>query len=134
MSTYKIFKTDETCEKDGVWFELGDAGRFKLARAGGQNKKFKQLLSKLMRPHRRKIQTDTMPEGEAQKLMVKAFSRAVIMDWEGVTDPDGEELAFNYDNCFKVMMDLPDLFSEIHETATENAIYKADIEEDDSKN
>jgi hypothetical protein len=134
MGTYAKFKNSEQHEKEGVWLDLGDAGRFKLARAGGSNKKFARLLSKTFRPYRRRLQTDTVENEEVQDLLIKTYAKTIVIAWEGVTDEDGNEMQFTVENCIKLFKDLPDLFSEIHEAATEAEMFRAQISEDDTKN
>lgn len=134
MGTYAQFKNDEKYERDGVTLDLGDAGKFKIARAGGANKRFEKAFSKAMRPYRRRIETNTVTNDELQKEVVKVFAKTVILGWEGVTGKDGNDLPFTYENCVTVMTDLPDLFREIHEAATEQALFREQISEDDAKN
>lgn len=134
MGTYEQFKNDAKYEKDGITLDLGDAGKFKIARAGGANKNFEREFSKAMRPYRRRIETNNVSNDELQKEVVKVFAKTVILGWEDVTGPDGNDLPFTYENCVTVMTDLPDLFREIHEAATEQALFRAQVNEDDAKN
>ena len=134
MSTYKSFANSEKHEKDGVWLDLGEAGRFKLARAGGANSQFKKLLSKRLRPYRRQLQTDTADEAAMERVLIETFARTVILGWEGVTDREEKPLPYSYENCVTLLTELPDLFREIHEAATEAALYREHIAEEDAKN
>ena len=67
MSLYKLFKTDEKLETDGVWLEYGQTEegkpiRIKIARAGGRNVAFAKALEKATRPYRKAIQTGTLDD------------------------------------------------------------------------
>lgn len=134
MGTYDVFKTDPELEKKGVWLDLGDAGKYLLARAGGSNKAFQKRFESLTKPYRRAIQTETMDNDVADKILVKIYTDCVILGWENVTGRDGEQLEFNRDNCIKLLMDLPDLFTAIRDTATSSAVYREVVREEDSKN
>ena len=62
MSLYKLFKTNENLETDGIWLEYGQTAdgkpiRIKIARAGGHNVAFSKALEKATRPYKKAIQT-----------------------------------------------------------------------------
>jgi len=134
MSTYETFKTDEELEKKGIEIDFGDTGCFLVARAGGANQRFKKASEKKFRPYRRQIESGTIDPKVANRLMVEVFAESVILDWQNVTDENGEEMACTYDNVVKLFTDLPDLFSEIQQEAMKFANYKAMEVEEDLKN
>ena len=47
MDIKKTFATDRQLEEDGAWFDVGDGGRVKVARAG--NQRYRKLLRALTR-------------------------------------------------------------------------------------
>ncbi len=127
---YELFTTDENLEKEGFALEYGEA-TFIIARAGGANKKFQSIMERKMRPYRSAINAGTMDESTAEKLLAEAYADAVILAWDGVTGPDGEELSFTKENVVKVLLDLPDLFRDIQEQSQRVANFtKAGTEED----
>lgn len=135
-SPYEMFGTDADAEKDGVWVEYGDPAAdgfaIKLARAGGKNKKFGKILEKKARPHRRKLQTGTGPEGLAERLLIETFAHTVVLDWKNIKDKDGNEFPFTPKNCIKLFTDLPDLFADVRDEADNiNNFQKAELEEDE---
>ena len=132
MSIYKLFATDSSLEKDGFALEYGDA-TFIIARAGGANKKFQSCIERKMRPYRSAINSGTMDEKTAQKLLAEAYAEAIILAWEGVTDQDDEPLEFTKENVIKVLIDLPDLFIDIQEQSTKVANFTIAEASEDAK-
>ena len=134
MSTYESFRTDPKLEQEGIELDLGEAGQFQLARAGGANKRYQKRLQALMRPHRRLLQAGELPEEVAQKVLAQVYAECIILDWENVTGPDGEELKFSVENCVRLMLDLPDLFVTVRATAEDATLYRQVIREVDAGN
>lgn len=133
-STYAAYKTDESRETKGVILDLGDAGKYRIARAGGANQKFQKRLAAITKPYRRAIQTGNIDEKLADSLMAKVYAETVLLSWEDVTGEDGQPLPFNVDNAVKLFTDLPDLFKDIRQTADDASLFRLDIVETDAKN
>lgn len=133
-STYSAYKTDAARETKGVLLDLGDAGKFRIARAGGANATFQKRLAALTKPHRRAIQTGNVDEDVANRLMVQVYCETVLLGWEGVTDEDGAELGFSVAAAVKLLVDLPDLFKDIRQTADDASLFRLDLLETDAKN
>ena len=117
MSTvYQAFETSKDLEQAGIVVDYG-AFKFTIARAGGANRKFSNLLDRKLRPHRRAIQAGMFDDDTAQRVLAECYAEAVILGWEGVTDRDGNPLAFTRDNCVRLLLDLPGLFEDLREQA-----------------
>jgi len=134
MGTYRQFQTSARHEQEGIELDLGEAGIFRIARAGGANKRYQKRLEALLKPYRRAIQTETMSNEKAQELLAQVYAETVILGWDNVTGPDDEPLEFNVENCTKLLIDLPDLFRTIRETAENAALYRETILEEDAGN
>lgn len=134
MSTYKQFQTDTSLETSGIRLNLGAAGTFIIARAGGSNEKFARRMLSATKPFRRAIANETMDHKEADRLTARVFAETVVLGWEGVTGPDGKELAFNVDNAVKLFTDLPDLFAEIRRASSDAALFRKEILEAEAGN
>lgn len=131
MGTYGAFGTDESLEKKGIEIDYGDAGTFLVARAGGANKKFQKMVEQKFRPYRRQVQAGTMDNDVADRLLAEVFASTVLIDWDGVTDEQGEEMACTAENAVKLFTDLPDLFSDLREQAQEASNFQAlEVEND----
>lgn len=120
---YEAFETDPELEKDGVWFDFGDFGRMKLARAGGANQAFSSKLAAAYRPYRRQLELGALPEDKAKSVLQTVFADTVVKGFEFV-DRDGHPIEFNRGNVLKLFVDLPDLFDWAHKQANEMAAYR----------
>jgi len=128
MGTYDHFKRNEDREQHGIILDLGEVGKFKLARAGGSNKKYQQALERGMRPHRKSFQQGTMGDEVANKVLLDAFIEAVLLGWSGVTDHAGKELAYTKDNARKLMNDLPDLFATLRDASSDMSLFRDEVQ------
>lgn len=127
---YALYETDGNYETNGIDLEVAEGVRFRVARAGGSNKKYQQVLSKLIKPYQRQFENGTLDEGKAGEIMQQAFIRGCLLGWQGVTDRNGEPMEFNEGNALKLFGDLPDLFEQLQEQAKKVSNYRSeDIEE-----
>jgi hypothetical protein len=143
MSTmYEMFATDEDAESAGIYIDYGDF-RVKLARAGGRNRDFARVLNLKTKPYKRAIQTETMDNKVAERIMLEVYAETVIRGWEtqvdgewvsGLTNKEGELIPFNQENVRKALTDLPDLFADLQSQAQDATLYRETILEADSGN
>lgn len=138
----KMFETDKSVEKNGIVVEYAPGVEITVARAGGANKKFAKVMTRLAKPYRRAIQTSTIDEDILKGLFIKAYAQAVILSWKGITkdlithnDEDAEtELEFNQENVQAVLREQPELFNDIQKTSSDISYYRAQILEEDAGN
>lgn len=136
---YNLFKTDENLETDGIFIEYGETDdgkpiRIKIARAGGSNKAFSKALEKATRPHRKAIQSGFLDNATADRLYKEVFAETVVLGWENVEGPDGKLLDFNRENVLKLFTDLPDLFQDLREQASNVSLFREEVMEKDLGN
>lgn len=134
MSFYSLFGTDKNAETEGVWVDYGEAGRIKIARAGGSNKAYTSALQKMYKENRHQIETETMPDEVAEKKARDIFVKFVVLDWEGVKDEHGKNMQCTFDNVTKLLVDLPDLYSDLRQQAAKVSNFRAEAMEADAKN
>lgn len=127
MGTYQAFGRNESREQEGVIVDLGESGKFRLARAGGSNKRYQKSLESGMRPHRRAFQQGTLSDEVANAVLLNAFCDAVVLGWEGVTGPDGQPLPYSRDAAKKLLTDLPDLFTILRDAAADVSIFRDEV-------
>lgn len=132
-SVYEAFETDPILEEEGRWFRYG-AFEFLCARAGGANKRFTNLLQAKMRPYERAINSNSMDEDLFNEILQDAYARAVLKDWRGVTNREGEDIPFNVENALQLFKDLPDLFIGLRDAALNMQNYLAAAREEDAGN
>lgn len=97
------YRTSEDLENNGVWKDLGNGARIKIARLG--NAEFNKMFSELVAPY---AETGAKVPPEVQKdISVKCLARTVLLGWEGVYDGD-DPVDYSYDNAVRVLTELKD--------------------------
>lgn len=133
-SPYDLFDTDDNLET-GAGVALDYPGfSITIHRAGGANKKFSRVLTEKFKPHRRKHESGVLEEDIANRILAEAFAETVIIGWKDVKGRDGKPLSFTKTNCIKLLIDLPELFKDIQEQASNFATFKQEVEEIEEKN
>jgi len=127
MDILKEFGVNEDLAQDGVWFNLGQGTKIKMAHADETNPRFAAALQRWARKHKVELQTGKMDEGDARKVMLDVFIECIILDWEGMNF-DGEELQFSADNIRKVL-GVPKFFRMIQELAMKHEAFGLDVSE-----
>mgnify|MGYP003439894611 FL=1 len=134
MSLYSIFKTNKDLEVKGIDLQYGEGIIITIARAGGANPVYARVVEAKTKPYRRQIQSETISAELSEQLTREIYAEAIVLDWEGVTDENGEIMPFTKENAVKLFKDLPDLFADIKEQAGKAALFRNDVLAADSKN
>lgn len=135
MTLYDQFKNDGELEvHQGIDLDYGGGAVITIRRAGGLNKAYGAVFAAKLRPYERQIQTGSMDEATASRLLAEVYAEAVVLDWRGVTDAAGEALAFTRENVVKVLFDLPELFRDLQEQAGKLANFRRAAVEEAAKN
>ena len=130
---YSQYQTDPAAEVDGVWVrDLAPGVHVKVARHN--NAKHKAVSVRLARPYRAQIDRETLSEEVAEDLVIRAMAEAIVIDWEGMTDEDGNILEPTVANKVKILTDLPDLRADIAQAARTQDLYRAESIEEALKN
>ena len=127
----KLFGTDATKEKEGVWYDIAEGLRMRIARIGNPNyqKRF-QILSK---PYRRSIRRGTLSDDVAEKLLVQCMSETIVLDWEGVED-EGKEIPYSKDAAVDLLTKYPELRGYINDIANELEGFQEEFVEEGDEN
>lgn len=151
MSMYGIFEMDDNLEKKGVVVDYGSF-RITLARAGGANTKFKQVLKARTRPMERAMKTDTLDDDVAMATLHMVYAESAVLLWENKSDlVDGEWvgewvtgiepakgitelLPFTKENVIATFKALPELFLDVQEASGKIALFRKNLLEEELKN
>jgi len=127
----KLFGTDKKKEQEGVWYDIAEGLRMKIARIGNPNyqKKF-QAISK---PYRRSIRRGTLADEIAEKLLIQCMSESIVLDWEGVED-DGVEIPYSKDAVIELLTKYPELRGYINDIANELEGFQEEFVEEADEN
>lgn len=126
------YATDKTLEEEGVWVDFGDGIMVKIARI--TSKKSKELRRRLERPLVRKSRGGELSIDQLEYLMTEQLSQAVVQDWKGVTDENGNELPCTPDNCRTILNKFPDFREDIATVSLEKETFRAERHEEELGN
>lgn len=127
-----IFGTNASLEVDGIWVDYGEHGRFRVARAGGKNKAFRNLMEKRLRPYRAAMSMGTMDDTVVERITRECFAEAVVLDWE-LVDGDEQPITFTREKCVELFEEYPDLFLDIMQQAQMVVNFVEETREADAK-
>lgn len=113
-SIYDSFKTDVSAERDGIDLDFGDF-KVTIARSGGANKKYEQLVRRKLDRYKRAIQFDALPEETARRVLIECYAEAVVLGWEGVLDENELPIPYSVENAIKLFTELPEFFNQVRE-------------------
>jgi len=123
----KLFGTDQNKEKEGVWQDMGDGLKMRIARIGNPN--YQKRFQALSKPHRRALRRGTLSDEIAEQLLIKCLAETIVLDWEGVEE-NGETIPYSVDNAIRILTDYPDLRNYVNDIANEMEGYKEDADEE----
>ncbi len=144
---YEQFQMSGSLEVKGVELDYGSF-RVTIARAGGANKKYERLLAAKRKPYTRQIQTETMSEDLANKILQEVFTETIVLRWEtrvgedefqvGIRPPPGENngklLPFNKESMLFTFKNLEELWLDIRAKANQVSLFREQELEEDAKN
>lgn len=144
---YGAYKTSNKLETSGI---IRDFGFFRvtLARAGGSNQKFNSIIERFSKEHGRALANGLITSERSRVMLADAYAEAVILNWEtnvgtetepdwkqGIESADSDELlTFTKENVKTTLLALPDLLSEIVETATSIQFFRESLLDKTVKN
>jgi len=134
MGLYEMFGTDKDAESRGIWVHFGGGVSVHMKRSGGSNAAFKARVERLHRENRRSIELGVMTDDELRPQMIELYATTVLLDWKGVTDRSGKEMAFNKKNVVQVLTDLPEFFDEIRAESAKLENFRVITAEETGKN
>jgi hypothetical protein len=126
---YSIFETNEDEEVNGKWFTVVEDFKVKLARAGDANPEYMRLLVKMQKDNPKNPITDELAvSDEVQLELIKElYARAVVKDWEGITDKEGNEIPYSVENCMKLFRELREFYRFVKTASSDYQNYKSTL-------
>jgi hypothetical protein len=131
MDIKKLFGTDRKAEEAGVWVDIGDGARVKIAR--DTSTRYRERLREVLRPYRGSIAAGAMSDEQSHRLLAKAAAGTMLMDWEGI-EMDGKPVPFSVDAAEQIMADMPDFYRAIEGFSKEAALFRDQREAAEQKN
>lgn len=131
---YDLFGTNKESEQKGIRVDYGDGIVFRVARMGSANSAYAQYIKARFKPYKHQIDTETLPDSIANGILLDAFVKYVLLGWEGVTTRDGIQIPFSEENAKKLFADMPDLFSDLRDVASDYTNFLEHEREETAKN
>lgn len=130
------YRTDNTRESEvGVKLVFPGGRWLRVLRAGGSNERYRKALEREARPYRYSLeQGKTLSRKVNDEIMHRVYAKAVVIDWGGFKDSQGNEVAYNQEGMIEVFRALPELFSQTAELATRAATFQEQQVEEAKKN
>lgn len=120
------FKTDRTKESEGVWVPIGEGASLLIARMN--NERYKRVFVELTKPYRTQVRTGTLSEELAAEILRKCYARAVLLDWKGLQDDDGNDISYSVEEA-EEQLKIPDFMSLVEELSNARELYKREADE-----
>ena len=110
-------QTDPDLERDGVRLAFGNGRYITIARAGGENRKYRSVMTEAYKPHKSALERGTLDDDTAAELMRGVFAKSIVLGWEGWLDKNGDEIPYTWDSCKELFKEAPEVFSIVRDEA-----------------
>ena len=127
----RMFGTNKNAEIEGIWQDIGDGVSLLIARIG--NPQYQKEFQKIAKPHRRALRRGTLSDEVAEKLLIKAMAKNILLDWKGLEE-DGEPIPYSYENAVRILTEYKDLRDYVSDMANEIDAFKLEDDEEAEKN
>lgn len=124
------FRTDETKEVEGVWSELGDGARIKVARIG--NPEWLKQRRAFEAPHRDALAAGALPQELSEQIAVKAMARSILVDWEGIYE-GAKPVKYSVADAERLLA-IKDFRALVMDLAVNQERFRLKTQEQDAKN
>tara|TARA_R100000234_G_scaffold927_1_gene769 strand:- start:2383 stop:2820 length:438 start_codon:yes stop_codon:yes gene_type:complete len=125
------YQTDKDAESEGVWEDIGEGFRVKVARSN--NPHHQRVAENLMRPYRRQIANGSLSNDKMTEITVKAMSEALLLDWEGL-EIDDKPVPYSREMAHKLLTEYKDFREEVAELAQSIELFRSSEIEEAEKN
>ena len=127
---FVINQVSEDKRAHGEWGSY-NGGKFLVAHTSSNA--FQQTLSRLQRPHIKKINNNQLNAKTSKDIMCEAISSDLLLGWKEVVDAEGGEIEFSKDMAKAALMNDDDFRDWVQEFGTDLDNYKAQEVEDIAK-
>jgi hypothetical protein len=125
---FSNFATDLDLEENGVWVDLGEGTRLRLARVN--NPAYKKVMREKLKPYRTQAARAGISEEKWKTMTCEVLAKTVLLDWEGWEDEKGKNVPYSEKNAFDMLFGLKDFRSLVVELADQQATFALEIQEE----
>jgi len=103
MDVFKTFAVDKKKEVEGVWFDVAEGGRVKIARIN--NQAYRDAFRRRTVAAEQAVRLKVLDEASAERVLIDTLAEAILVDWEGFT-AEGEEFPYTFENAQTLLTEL----------------------------
>jgi hypothetical protein len=128
------YATDKDLEESGMWVDYGDGLKVQVRRLNCT--KSKDVRRKLEKPYAKQFRGQDIPDSIQEMLLNHQMAKAIVVNWEGVPDPekDGDMLPCTEENVLMMVEKYPDFRDDILSAAMERATFQREETKASEKN
>jgi hypothetical protein len=97
-------KRDVNLSENGVWV-TGAYGDMDLLIAASNNKKYKDMIRKEIKPYERALRTNTLSDKVFTEIQDKCVAKHILLGWRNMQDDEGQEIPYSYDKALEILKD-----------------------------
>ena len=127
----KNYGPDKDAEMNGVWENLADDIRIKVARIG--NPVYQKIWEREIRPYRAQMDRNLLSDEKSNEILTKVMAEAVLLDWENI-EYKGKKFPYTKENAIELLNEFPDFRADVMFLANQQATFRADEIETAEKN
>ena len=130
MDIKSSFSTDSKKEVEGVWVNLDENSRIKIAKLG--SREFQRVFNEISRPYRTAIRNKTLDNKTSEEILIKTFARAILVDWEGIKEGD-QEVPYSHEKAEEYLR-ISAFRDFVTSCANDFTLFKEQEDKQDEKN
>jgi hypothetical protein len=123
MDLKKQFETDQKAEERGVWRDVGEGARLKIARKG--NPRYRRVFREKTRGMEQQMRLSVIPDDVADQIICEAMAEAILLDWDGIDDA-GESIEYSRGAALKFLLKYPDFRDLVDGLSEQIDAYRTD--------
>lgn len=126
---YNLYSSDETLAENGKWFEFGEEVSVKIRRY--KSKKSRKVRENLEAPYKRASKfATTLPDDVLESITNRHVAEGIIADWKGVSNRDGQPVAYSPAAALALINDLPDFRDAVVEISLSLDNFREEVKQD----
>lgn len=124
------FAQDLSKAEDGVWVDLGDGLKVKVARSGSA--RADAVIKRLTKPYQRQIYSGAAPDALLERLNAEHTAEAILVAWEGLQDEDGVDIPYSKAKALELILNpvYRDFKDQVLSLAREAETFRKDLVKD----
>lgn len=126
---FESYETDTVAEEEGAWVELRPGIHVRIRSSSSST--VREYATKLAKNQRNIMKANgwVLPPKMSDRNDVLLCKHAIVTDWNGVTDREGNDVPYSPENVEKILIMLPRFREDIMFASQTDETYKATRED-----